>query len=513
MTGTGLDGPTPVIIGAGLAGLMTALNLSPRPCVVLSTGVLGADAATAWAQGGIAAALGTDDSPDLHADDTLTSGAGLCDPEVVEAITQAAPSAVQRFAQLGARFDRDADGELRLGLEGAHGRRRIVHAGGDGSGSEILRAVVEAVRSTPSVTVAEHTRAVLILTSHHEGHDGPGVQGVQVETAQGEHVIPTTAVVLATGGYGALWQQTSNPLGARGQGVAMAARTGARVRDLEMAQFHPTSLHTRLDPMPLISEAVRGEGAVLVDGQGEPLPCDNLASRDVVSRAVWAELSSGGSVFLDARTALGERFADVFPGIDRACKEAGIDPATQLIPVHPAAHYQCGGVEVDRRGRTSVEGLWAVGEVASTGLHGANRLASNSLLEAVVCAEWVAADIDDPDSAARPAAPLVEPDPCPRAETGQSRSALRELLSRCAGVVRNEHDLSEAIDALASRAEPGVEALSDDELMTLLVCYSALLRQESRGGHLRSDHPGTQPRARHTVLCLEDLPTPVGSPA
>jgi L-aspartate oxidase len=509
MTGTWPVAPAPVIIGAGLAGLMTAVNLAPRPCLVLTTGELGDHAATGWAQGGIAAALGADDSPDLHAADTLASGAGLCDPEVVRAITQAAPVAIQRLTDLGARFDRDASGELRLGLEGAHSRRRIVHAGGDGSGSEILRAVIDAVRATPSVPVAEHTRAVHLLTSEHDG----SVHGVQVQTPDGMQVIQTTAVVLATGGYGALWEHTSNPLGARGQGVAMAARAGARLRDLEMAQFHPTSLHAGLDPMPLVSEAVRGEGAVLVDRHGDPLPCDHLASRDVVSRAVWAELSTGGEVFLDARGALGGRFCQVFPGIDRACKDAGIDPSRQLIPVHPAAHYQCGGVQVDRRGRTSVPGLWAVGEVASTGLHGANRLASNSLLEAVVGAGWVAADVGGPSGAPLPPPPAGEPIEPPRVETDRARAQLRRLVSSCAGVVRNEHDLTEAVRDLAGRAEDGVESLSDDELVALLVCHSALVRQESRGGHLRSDHPGLLPQARHTVVCLEDLPLPAGSPA
>ncbi|MGC1209300.1 MAG: L-aspartate oxidase, partial [Ornithinimicrobium sp.] len=391
--------PAPIIVGAGLAGLMTAVNLSPQPCVVLTTGTLGTEAATGWAQGGIAAAFGADDSPALHAADTMASGAGLCDAEIVDAITAAAPAAVERLAAIGAHFDRLPDGSLRLGLEGAHSRNRIVHAGGDGSGAEILRAVVEAVRATPSVTVLEHTRALRVLVDGDEpsggehGVDQPRVLGLQVESENGIEVLATSAVVLATGGYGSLWRHTSNPLGARGQGLAMAVRAGAHVRDLEMAQFHPTSLDAGLDPMPLVSEAVRGEGAILIDAQGEPLPCDNLASRDIVSRAVWAELTAGGRVFLDARECLGERFSTVFPGIDAACKSAGIDPATEPIPVHPAAHYQCGGVTVDRQGRTSVPGLWAVGEVASTGLHGANRLASNSLLEAVVCAGWVAEDV------------------------------------------------------------------------------------------------------------------------
>ncbi|MGB3763806.1 MAG: L-aspartate oxidase [Ornithinimicrobium sp.] len=503
----GPDSSTPVIVGAGLAGLMTAINLAPQPCVVLTTGTLGTEAATGWAQGGIAAALGADDSPALHAADTMASGAGLCDAEVVEAITASAPAAVERLAALGADFDRLPDGSLRLGLEGAHCRNRIVHAGGDGSGAEILRAVVEVVRDTPSVTVLEHTRALRVLVDPEEHH----VVGVRVESDAGTQTLSTPAVVLATGGYGALWRHTSNPLGARGQGLAMAVRAGAQLRDLEMAQFHPTSLDAGLDPMPLVSEAVRGEGAILIDARGEPLPCDNLASRDIVSRAVWAEITAGGRVFLDARDALGERFSTAFPGIDQACTSAGIDPATEPIPVHPAAHYQCGGVTVDRHGRTTVSGLWAVGEVASTGLHGANRLASNSLLEAVVCAGWVADDLRD--------TPLPAPietvgiDSEPTQESDESRMALRALLTTAAGVVRSAGPLTQAVHSITERMDAvGVDGLSDHELMALLICRSAITREESRGGHLRSDFPDTHDHGRHTTAQVSDLSHPVGVP-
>ncbi len=505
----------PVIVGAGLAGLMTAINLSPMPCTVLTTDELGNGAATGWAQGGIAAAFGDDDSPAMHAADTIAAGDGLCDAEIVTAITAAAPAAVEQLAELGANFDRAADGSLRLGLEGAHTRNRIVHAGGDGSGAEILRAVVEAARATESITVLEDTRAVRIVTASVAGGDSGGsvesVTGIEVEHNGKLRVIPTRAVVLATGGYGALWLHTSNPLGARGQGVAMAARAGALVRDLEMAQFHPTSLHAGLDPMPLISEAVRGEGAILVDGEGAPLPCDNLASRDIVSRAVWAELRAGGSVFLDAREAIGAEFTSAFPGIDAACASVGIDPATQPIPVHPAAHYQCGGVEVDHAGSSSVPGLWAVGEVASTGLHGANRLASNSLLEAVVCAGWVARDITgtsdaDGRSGSSGVAHSKGLHLQPPTETEDSRLALRHLLTTCAGVVREAELLTDAMEEVSARLNAaGIAGLSDHELMALLICHSALSRRESRGGHLRSDFPDRAETAQHTVTSVADL--------
>ncbi|CAN5456854.1 L-aspartate oxidase [soil metagenome] len=509
----------PVIIGAGLAGLMTAISLSPMPCTVLTTGKLGTEAATGWAQGGIAAAFGADDSPALHAADTMAAGDGLCDAGVVNAITAAAPSAVERLAELGADFDRAGNGTLRLGLEGAHCRNRIVHAGGDGSGAEILRTVVEVALATDSITVLEHTRAVRLVTQPaDDGNDDSrglaqtgAVLGVEVEHEDALRVLPTRAVVLATGGYGALWLHTSNPLGARGQGLAMAARAGAALRDLEMAQFHPTSLHAGLDPMPLVSEAVRGEGAVLIDGFGDPLPCDNLDSRDIVSRAVWAELSAGGEVFLDARNALGDRFSRVFPGIEAACQSTGIDPATQPIPVHPAAHYQCGGIQVERTGRSSVPGLWAVGEVASTGLHGANRLASNSLLEAVVCAGWVARDIaDDPDAAQSPdrgdPVDISEPESRPPQETEESRLALRSVLTASAGVVRTAAALEAAVSDLSAQLDVGgVQGLSDHELMALLICRSALRRQESRGGHLRSDYPERAAVAEHSLARVSDL--------
>ncbi|MGB3185084.1 MAG: L-aspartate oxidase [Ornithinimicrobium sp.] len=505
----------PVIVGAGLAGLMTAINLSPMPCTVLTSDELGAGAATGWAQGGIAAAFGADDSPALHAADTMAAGDGLCDAEIVNAITAAAPAAVEQLAALGADFDRAADGSLRVGLEGAHSHHRIVHAGGDGSGAEILRAVVEAAKATESVTVLEYTRAVRIVTASAAGGGTGGsvrsVTGVEIESDHEFRVLPTDAVVLATGGYGALWLHTSNPLGARGQGLAMAARAGALLRDLEMAQFHPTSLHAGLDPMPLISEAVRGEGAILIDGDGAPLPCDNLASRDIVSRAVWAELSAGGSVFLDARDAIGSKFSSVFPGIDAACQSVGIDPAIEPIPVHPAAHYQCGGVEVDRAGRSSVPGLWAVGEVASTGLHGANRLASNSLLEAVVCGGWVAEDITEFSSRGRPtensgSTSSGDSQARPPAETEDSRMALRHLLTTSAGVVREAGPLTSAIEEVGVHLDSGgIGGLSDHELMALLICHSALTRQESRGGHLRSDFLDQAVIAEHTMISVADL--------
>lgn len=531
----------PVVVGAGLAGLVTALRLAPQPVVVLAAGRLGQGAASGWAQGGIAAALADDDSPDLHAEDTLAAGAGLCERDVVARITAAAPCAVAYLADLGARFDRDLDGGYRLGLEGAHSRRRIVHAAGDGTGAEILRAVVAAVRRSPSITVLEGTRARRILVE--EGRvaglvveAAPATAGAMSESdlhsdgpgsgsGHGWFHITTDRVVLATGGSGQLWQHTTNPSGSRGHGLALAARAGAHLRDLEMVQFHPTALDVGLDPMPLVSEAVRGAGALLVDGAGRPLTDEPLAARDVVARAVSAELSRGGRVFLDARHTLGAGFAEAFPTVARACAAAGIDPATDLIPVRPAAHYQCGGVTVDLRGRSTLPGLWAVGEVASTGLHGANRLASNSLLEAVVCGGWAAEDLAEELGGQRlseePPTALLPGETVWSERDDPSRlGAVRTVMSQAVGILRDGPGLEAAEAALraavakstrpaesptsAARSVP-VCAVDDASLVALLVIRCARQREESRGGHARLDFPCTANEAVHTGVTLDDV--------
>lgn len=501
----------PVIVGAGLAGLMTALHLAPRPCVVITTGTLGEHAATDLAQGGIAAAVGADDSPLLHARDTTAAGAGLCDPAVVERVTGAAPAAIEHLAALGARFDRHADGRLRLGLEGAHSRARIVHAYGDGSGREVLRTAVAAVRATGSITVLEHAWARRLVIG--EGR----VRGLDVEHLGQPARIRTDQVVLATGGAGGLFGHTTNPPGALGQGLALAARAGAELRDLEMVQFHPTALDVGLDPMPLVSEAVRGAGAVLVDDRGRRVLDDDLAARDVVSRAVWAQLQQGRRVFLDARGP-GDSLVSRFPGMASACLAAGFDPARSPVPVRPAAHYHMGGVLVDGRGRSTVPGLWACGEVASTGLHGANRLASNSLLEAVVCSRWVAGDVAatsaspgpgrSPGACHSPAASALSgPGRVPARSTPNTRwdpaalQDVRELVSGAAGVLRDGPTLSAAVTRLRHRLR--LQPDDDAALVALLICWSALQRVESRGGHIRTDAPDSRP-ARHQRVTLAD---------
>ncbi len=519
----------PVIVGGGLAGLMTAVELAPTPCVLVTGGVLGDDCASDWAQGGLAAAVGPDDDPQLHAADTIAAGAGLCDPAVVARITAAGPAAVQRLLDLGADLDREPDGTLRLGLEGAHRRRRIVHADGDGSGHELTRTAVAAVRRTPSVTVLERTYAVHLTTGAHGQ-----ITGIVLADGEGLSVLSTDRVVLATGGLGSLFAHTTNPGGSRGSGLALGLRAGAVVRDLELVQFHPTALDVGIDPMPLVSEAVRGEGAHLVTVGGERILDDDLAARDVVSRAVWARLEQGEAVFLDARDSIGPAFPEHFPTVTAGCRDAGIDPVTDLIPVRPAAHYHMGGLLVDEECRTTVPGLWAVGEVSSTGLHGANRLASNSLLEAVVCASWVARSVAAADGhvlGVRADDPLAAASPVPAAQTAGAFGAVasrgphpaelalspesppwtpdpqaRFILSQAAGVLREHRSLTRATQLLRDGALD-----NDARLVSLLLCVAALRRTESRGGHTRTDYPDQYAPA-HTLLTLSEALATLDAP-
>lgn len=486
----------PVIIGAGLAGLSLAIELSPRPCVVLSAGAVSTGTSTGWAQGGVAAAVGSDDSPELHTTDTLIAGAGLCNQDVVAAITAGGPDAIAWLAGLGAGFDRNPDGTYRLGLEGAHSRRRIVHALGDRTGAELLRTVVDGARTSPSVALWDHSPARRILVE-----DGR-VAGVLVDTPDGPVELRTDTVVLATGGIGGLYSCTTNPLSSQGQGLALAFRAGAVLRDMEMVQFHPTALDIDIDPMPLVSEAVRGEGAILVNENGQWVLRNPLSARDIVSRAEWAQLQDGHRVFLDARTEPGERFADLFPSITATARAAGLDPAHDLLPVRPAAHYHMGGVLVDARGESTVPGLFAAGEVASTGLHGANRLASNSLLEAVVCGRAVAQHLKQSitrrASSAPPAAPTWSNTPTLRGPDPLIQH-IREVVTQSAGVLRDHDGLRTGLDLL----RPNLDL--DAGLVGYLVAWSALQRTESRGAHTRTDFPETAAHAHHTLVSEHDL--------
>lgn len=483
----------PVIVGAGVAGLMTALELAPEPVVLLTAGMLGGEASSALAQGGLAASMGEDDSPELHLADTLAAGDGLCDEHVARRIVEATPGAIEKLARLGVAFDRSQDNKLRLGLEAAHCRRRIVHAAGDATGRELVRALAVAVRRTPSITILEHCEARRLLVE-----DG-AVAGVLATGATGDIILPTSRVVLATGGIGGLFHDSTNPLGCFGQGLALAARAGAELADLEFVQFHPTALDTSRRPMRLISEAVRGEGATLIDETGRrflaDMPGAELATRDAVARGVHRHLASGHMVFLDARACLGSTFASHFPAIAAFCREAGINPEVDPIPVRPAAHYHMGGVAVDGEGCSTVAGLWACGEVASTGLHGANRLASNSLTEAVVAAGWVATSV-----ASAAATPI----------TGRSMEAMPDrpdplqaqiIASPAMGVLRDGGSLRRAAAALLPLAT-GSSASADPAAVALMMTTSALRREESRGAHCRVDFPAHSAVARRSRLTL-----------
>ena len=492
-----------IVIGSGIAGLTAALSARDKGLsVLLLTKDVLSTGSTSWAQGGIAAALGPGDSPDQHFQDTLEAGAGLCDQESVRILVQEGPAAVKRLINLGATFDLDSSGNVALTREGGHRRDRIAHAGGDATGAEISRALVAKVLADPKVRIFEHALVLDLLKDKNERVCGVTLHVMGKGKIDGVGAALARAVVLATGGLGAVFQQTTNPLVATGDGVALALRAGATVADLEFVQFHPTVLWVGSDSrgsQPLISEAVRGEGAILRNINGEAFmstihPMKDLAPRDVVAHAVHEEIIKSGKpyVYLDG-TKLGENvWLQRFPNILSSCRKIGIDPLVDMIPVVPAAHYASGGVVSDMTGKTDIPGLFAVGECANTGVHGANRLASNSLLEGLVVAERVANHLTD---LPKQSEPLIESTPTNLID-GKVRKDITETTTTGAGAVRNATGLNKTIDKLSELAKKTTKLSSTQswEATNLLTVSSflsnaALRREESRGSHWRSDFP------------------------
>ncbi|MEU7564427.1 L-aspartate oxidase [Streptomyces fradiae] len=549
MTGIRLHAPAPgwaidadvVVVGSGVAGLTAALRCTAAGLrTVVVTKARLDDGSTRWAQGGIAAALGEGDTPAQHMEDTLVAGAGLCDEEAVRVLVTEGPDAVRRLIATGARFDTDAAGTIELTREGGHHRRRIAHAGGDATGAEISRALVDAVRERAVRTI--ENALVLDLLTDADGRTA----GVTLHVmGEGQHdgvgAVHAPAVVLATGGMGQVFSATTNPAVSTGDGVALALRAGAEVSDLEFVQFHPTVLFLGPEAegqQPLVSEAVRGEGAHLVDGDGVRFMVGQhelaeLAPRDIVAKGIMRRMREQGAdhMYLDARHFGAEMWQSRFPTILAACRTHGFDPVTEPIPVAPAAHYASGGVRTDLRGRTTVPGLYACGEVACTGVHGANRLASNSLLEGLVFAERIADDIAaalaaprGPEPRTAAPAPHPAPHPAPRVLPlldPAARARVQRVMTHGAGVLRSADSLAKAAgqldaihgDALGGAggsghktAEPGVESWETTNVLCVarVLVAAARHREETRGCHWREDRPDRDDAAwrRHLVVRL-----------
>lgn len=492
-----------LIIGAGLAGLYAALTLAPRPVTVLSPMALGYGASSAWAQGGVAAAMDKKDTPEAHALDTVNAGDGIVDAEVAAFVTQAAKEHVLELAEVGTPFDRTTKGDFVMSKEAAHGFARVVRVKGDQAGAAIMKTLIDEVIRTPSITVIEGATALDLIVKDN------AMQGVVVsENNQPTYVIQAKAYLLAAGGAGSLYLKTTNPPSVRGLALGMAGRAGAIIADAEFVQFHPTAMDVGIDPNPLATEALRGEGAILINKNGKRYmqdvhPDAELAPRDIVARENFYQHQAGNVPMLDTRDAIGARIQEEFISVYRYCKQAGIDPVTEPIPIVPAAHYHMGGVATDKNGRSSIDGLWISGEAASTGLHGANRLASNGLLEALVYAAICAGGIMQTIDAGLGqtfVADLMMPELGYAGVNDAAVVELRTIMSDKVGVIRNEGGLAQALRDLHNLdlRFGGISTNFDNMLAAAtLISAAAYNRKESRGGHYRTDYPEKDDRLKH----------------
>ena len=492
--------PDVVIVGGGVAGLNAALNLAPRKVCVITKNSLGINTSSSWAQGGIAAPFSKDDSNESHINDTLATAKGLAKSEVVREVISESINIIKDLENIGVEFDKNSDGTFNLGLEAAHSFNRIVKSKGDSSGIEIMRGLTEKVRSSDHITVLENVSIDSIMMEHNTIYGVIGHLNNQ-NLPENHVVIQSPNVILATGGLGGIFANTTNPRTSYGEGIALAAEAGAIITDMEFVQFHPTGLDFGLDPTPLATEAIRGEGATLVNQHNERFmlgvhPQAELASRDIIAQSIFDQIENGNSVFLDCRENIGNDFGKQFPQVKSYCDKADIDPSSELIPIIPVAHYHIGGIKTDLKGRSSVEGLWCCGEVAATGIHGANRLASNSILESLVFAKIVAEEINkNPikkiNDVSQSFIRTYKEKTRNKIRAKKYIWQLRSSMMRNLGIVRNSQSIIRGLKDIVriERESKGLSAkLNDMILVSKFIIVGAYKRKESRGCHLRSDY-------------------------